>query len=108
MASASQRAQAPLSIEVTNGILDLSKSTYFYQIVSPNTTFSFINRPESVNVFQLIIHHTGGTVSWPSNVRWAGGVAPSGLQIGKVHIFTFTRPEGNGSDQWIGTYVLNS
>ena len=108
MASAAQQAQASIAIEVTDGVLDLSKSTYFYQIVSPNTTFAFVNRPEDVTVFQLIIHHAGGTVSWPANVRWASGVAPSGLQIGKIHLFTFIRPQGNGSDQWIGTYVLNS
>lgn len=106
MANAAQQAQFPLAL-ASGSSLDLSKRSYFAINVGSSTTFSFINRPADCMIFELEVSLTGGTLSWPANVRWVGGTAPQNLQTGKIHIFQFRRPQSTGSDQWLGSYLPN-
>ncbi|WP_157667598.1 hypothetical protein [Comamonas serinivorans] len=76
--------------------------------MSSNTAFTFINPPEDVKIFELEVNHSGGTLSFPGNVRWMGGNTPSGYTTGKIHLFQFRRPQSTGADQWIGSFILNS
>ncbi|UXC20001.1 hypothetical protein [Comamonas squillarum] len=107
MASAAQQAQAPLAIPATGGVCDLSKRSYFHASVLASLAFTFINRPVDCMLFELEVSLTAGTLSWPANVRWVGGLAPQNLQTGKIHIFQFRRPQSTGADQWLGSYLPN-
>lgn len=107
MASAAQQAQAPLSLALGSGACDLSKRTYFHGTVNGATAFTFVNRPADCMLFELEIYMLSGTLSWPANVRWVGGLAPQNLQTGKIHIFQFRRPQSTGADQWLGSYLPN-
>jgi len=107
MASAAQQAQAPLSLAVGNGVCDLSKRTYFHGTVTGSIGFTFLNSPADCMLFELEVYLVAGTLSWPANVRWVGGLAPQNLQTGKIHIFQFRRPQSTGADQWLGSYLPN-
>ncbi|WP_312834738.1 hypothetical protein [Comamonas sp.] len=107
MANAAQQAQAPLSLGVSGGVCDLSKRSYFHTTVTSATTFSFINRPADCMLFELEVLLSAGTMSWPSNIDWVGGMAPQNLQTGKIHMFQFRRPQSSGSDRWLGSYLPN-
>ncbi len=107
MASAAQQAQVPLSLVSIDGACDLSKRTYFHAVISGPTTFNFLNRPADCVFFELEVSLLAGTLSWPGNVRWVGGMAPQNLQTGKIHKFLFTRPQSTGADQWLGSYLPN-
>lgn len=60
----------------------------WHATVSSNTTFSFSSNPDVGTTCLLHVTHTGGTITWPSSVRWPGGVAPT-LSTSKTHIFMF-------------------
>lgn len=109
MSSAAKRARAAIYTEVTGGVCDLSKGTYLFLNTGTNLTISFVNVPVDVKIFDLEVGLYGGALTWPSNVRWMGGTAPSGMSAGKIHMFQFRRPAAYGApDQWIGTYLLNN
>ncbi|WP_157667569.1 hypothetical protein [Comamonas serinivorans] len=76
-------------LQITGGVCDLSKRTYFHQTVSSNTAFTFINPPEDVKIFELEVNHSGGTLSFPGNVRWMGAILPADTQQER---FTFPIP----------------
>lgn len=107
MASAAQLTKAPIAILTPGGVCDLSKSSYFADSVYGNLTFVFSNRPADLMIFELEVNLVAGTISWPVNVRWAGGIAPQNLQTGKIHIFQFRRPQSTNTDQWLGSYLPN-
>lgn len=106
MASAAQQAQFPIAIPFVNGVIDLSKGTYFAGTVSSATAFTFVNRPPDSMVFQIEITHTGGVISWPTNIGWPGGFAPQ-LISGKRHRFMFERVQSVGEDWWDGSCLAN-
>lgn len=106
MANAAQLTQAPIAL-TTGAAIDLSKRSYFAITVGSAVTFTFNNRPADCMIFELEVNLTGGTLAWPVNVRWVGGIAPQNLQAGKIHIFQFRRPQTTGADQWLGSYLPN-
>ena len=98
-----------MPVEVIGGVIDLSKGTYHFLDTGTPITISIVGVPIDVKVFDLEVGHYGGTFTWPANVRWMGGAPPSGLVVGKIHLFQFRRPTAYGApDQWIGTYLLNN
>ena len=58
--------------------LDLSTGTYFSFTPSGATTVSFTNAPASGKAvgFAVEINGDGSAITWPSSVKWSGGVAP--------------------------------
>lgn len=62
----------------TAGVLDLSTGTYFSFTLSGATTVSFTNAPASGTAvgFSIEINGDGSAITWPSSVKWSGGVAP--------------------------------
>ena len=58
--------------------LDLSTGTYFSFTPSGATTVSFTNAPASGKAigFSVEIVGDGSAITWPSSVKWSGGVAP--------------------------------
>lgn len=108
MASAAQQSQFPIAIATPNGVCDLSKSSYFANTIAGAVTFTFVNRPVDMMIFEVEIYLAAGTITWPSNVRWVGGLAPQNIQTGKYHIFQFRRVQSSGApDNWLGSYLTN-
>lgn len=107
MANAAKLTQAPIATAILGGICDLSQRSYFQGTATSSVSISFINRPADCMIFEVEIYLLGGTITWPANVRWVGGLAPQNLQTGKIHIFQFRRPQSTGADQWLGSYLPN-
>lgn len=106
MANAAQQAQAPISLLISGGVCDLSKRTYFHGVVNGPVTFSFINRPADVTVFQIEIKHTSGVITWPANMTWPDGFAPV-LKTGKRHRFMFEYVQSEAGNWWDGSCLPN-
>jgi len=58
--------------------LDLSTGTYFSFTPSGSTTVSFTNAPASGKAvgFAVEVNGDGSAITWPTSVKWSGGVAP--------------------------------
>lgn len=86
--------------------LNLSSATLFY--VSLNaaiTSFAFSNPPASPRVssftLQFVADGTARAVTWPTSVKWAGGIAPTITStLNKVDTFTFLTHDGGTT--WFG------
>lgn len=73
--------------------INWSLTPKFYKNMTASVTFAF---SEVVNggEIEVILKNTGSfTSTWPGNVVWAGGTAPT-LTPNKVDIFTFRRSRG--------------
>jgi hypothetical protein len=81
-------------IAVSGTAIDCSAGNYFTKTVSSATTFSFSNVPNYC-AYSLVIEitHTGGSIQWPSSVKFPGGNAPN-LTTGKTHLFMFVTDDG--------------
>ena len=74
--------------------IDCSAGNYFTKTISSNSTFTFSNVPSSrAYSFTLEIDHNGGTISWPTAVKFASDTAPT-LSTGKTHVFIFVTDDG--------------
>ena len=103
----SELTKAPLAITAAAGVCDLSQGTYFTLQVNGGGAMFIVNAPPDVMMFDVEVNHIGGVLTYPSNVRWVGGIAPQNLQAGKIHCMSFRRPQSTGADQWIGSYLPN-
>ena len=82
---------------ITSSDIDLSTGNYFDDTLAANTTYTISNAGD-VQAFQLEV--TGAstyTITWPSSIEWAGGVAPSAPANGETDVFTFTTDDGGTS-----------
>lgn len=77
----------------TNQAIPFQTNTAWKFTLAANVTFTSISnaRTGGVMVVMLAQDATGGrTVTWPSTVKWAGGVAPTlSTAAGKVDVFQF-------------------
>jgi hypothetical protein len=70
--------------------MDLSDGEYFSKLITGNTTLTFSNIPSGYAGWVLELTNGGSaTVTWPTNVKWGGGVAAS-LTASGVDILVFT------------------
>jgi hypothetical protein len=77
----------------------------FSLTMSGNTTFTFSGADSGYSMgFILQLTGNGSTVTWPSNVRWAGGTAPDAPASGEENLYVFYTRDGGA--YWIG--VLSS
>ena len=78
--------------------IDLSTGSFFKKTINGNTTFTFSSAPGSGHVgsFTFELAHNSGTVTWPANVKWPGGTAPT-LTAGKTHLFAFVTTNGGST-----------
>ena len=82
---------------ITSGDIDLSTGNYFDDTLAANTTYTLSNAGD-VQAFQLEV--TGAstyTITWPSSIEWAGGVAPSAPANGETDVFTLVTDDGGTS-----------
>ena len=89
------------SVSATD-VLNLATSQVFRISATSNRTISFSNAPGSGRAMTVVVHLydaslSSRTITWPSNVNWAGGQAPTldGTKATVVLLWT-----GN---EWIGT-----
>lgn len=77
--------------------IDMSTGNYFTKTISGNSTFTFSNPPASgtVGSFLLELTHSGGSITFPSTVKWPEDTAPT-FTAGKTHLLMFTSDD-NGS-----------
>ena len=79
---------------ITASDIDLSTGNYFADTLAANTTYTLSNAG-AVQAFQLEV--TGAstyTITWPSSIEWAGGVAPAAPAAGETDVFAFTTDDG--------------
>lgn len=76
--------------------LDLATSNAFYGTVTGNvTSVTFSNVPAAGVFFTLELTNGGAfTISWPSAVKWPGGVAPTLTSSGTDVLTFYTRDSG--------------
>jgi len=77
--------------------LNLATGNYFADTLAANTTYTISNAGD-VQSFQLEV--TGAstyTITWPSSIEWAGGVAPSAPANGETDVFTFVTDDSGTS-----------
>jgi hypothetical protein len=82
--------------------IDLSTGNYFSKTISGTTTFTVSNTPASGTVASFILDLTNGgsaTITWWSNVKWAGGTAPTLTSSGRDVLGFFTYDAGT---TWTG------
>ena len=89
----------------TTPTIDVDAGGAFSLTMTGNTTFTFSGCTSGVGVgFVLQLTGNGGTVTWPSSVKWAGGTAPDAPASGETDVLVFhTR---DGGTNWYG--VLSS
>ena len=74
--------------------IDLSAGEYFTKTISGATTITFSNIPSGYSGWVLEITNGGSaTVTWPTSVKWGGGVAAV-LTAAGVDILVFTTDDG--------------
>ena len=87
--------------------VDLAVGTGVFQYtVTGDVTFSFINpnASPSLSSFRLYITMSGTrTITWPSSVKWAGGIEPSVPGNGQTDSFTFESLDGGTT--WYGYHT---
>ncbi len=92
-----RQARTPKAVAVPALDIDCASgaNVYFTKTVAENSAFTFSNPPAagSAYAFALELTHNGGTVSWPSAVRWPDNLAPT-LTTGRTHLFVFSTRDG--------------
>ena len=79
---------------ITSSDIDLATGNYFADTLAANTTYTISNAGD-VQAFQLEV--TGAstyTITWPSSIEWAGGIAPAAPANGETDVYTFTTDDG--------------
>ena len=86
--------------------VDCSTGNYFCTTAGSNTTYSFANVPASGRAYSFVleVYHTGGTLSWPSAVKWPADTAPT-LTTGKTHVFIFWTDDAGS--RWRGGSLVD-
>lgn len=92
------------SVVLTDNTINCSLSNYFIRGQSSNHTYSFSNVPSGSYSCILEVIHSGGTITWPSSVRFPDNKAPA-LEIGKTHLFLFITRDSGAT--WRGTALTN-
>lgn len=83
-----------LGTNLANATVNLSTGTYFSYTTNVATAIQFTNFPTQASgtyvyggIIEILIN-TGGSVVWPSSVKWPKGTAPI-LGLGR-HLIVFT------------------
>ena len=79
---------APAPATLSGTAIAWGTNAKYHATISANTTLSFSSNPAVGTTCLLHVTHTAGTITWPSSVRWPGGVAPT-LTTSRTHIFMF-------------------
>ena len=81
--------------------IDLSQGNMWYKTITANTTFTFTNT-HLLTGFTLYIEDGGSyTITWPSTIKWAGGIPPTLTATG-TDVLTFSTFDSGTT--WFGMY----
>lgn len=88
--------------------INLSQSDFFHGVYTGATTFTFTNWPADRAKFVVLeLRRSGGGASvqltWPSALRWDGGVTPT-LDNGRVGVFVLYSRNGGQSIRGVKVY----
>ena len=87
--------------------MDLDDGEYFTKTVTANTTFTFSNIPSGYSAWVLEITNGGNyTVTWPTETKWAGGVAAP-LTSSGLDVLVFTSDD-SGSTVRAGVFSTDN
>lgn len=84
-------------VAVAASDINLNSGSYFTRTISGTTTFTVSNVPASGTAISFILDLTNGgsaTVNWWSNVKWAGGTAPTLTSSGRDVLGFYTHDAG--------------
>lgn len=86
--------------------IDCSLGNFFSKTIAGASVFTFSNPPASGKafLFELVLTHTSGAVTWPAAVAWPNSTAPV-LTAGKKHRFIFETNDGGVI--WFGSSQVN-
>lgn len=86
--------------------IDVRTKAYMTMAVSSAVSVGFTNTTTSGSVLSFTIEITmnGGSVTWPSSVKWPSGTAPT-LTVGKRHLIMLTTRD-NGTS-FLATSITN-
>ena len=56
-----------------------------------------LEEPSNETVFQYSVSGGSTTLTWPSSIEWAGGIAPSAPATGETDVFTLSTDDGGTS-----------
>jgi phage-related tail fiber protein len=93
--------------DTVNTIVDVSAGNVFTKTVTGATTFTLQNKSGDsvVDSFILEVINGGGhVITWWSDVKWAGGVAPT-LTVSGKDVLGFYSHDGSS---WIGTVIAKN
>jgi len=91
----------------TSANLDLVQGNIFYINVTGNFTQTFSNEPTSgkTTIISVELQNAGAhTITWDTNIKWAGGTAPGFTTSGKDIVTLYTR---DGGINWYGSAQLD-
>ena len=85
--------------------INCASGNFFTKTINANSTFTFSNPPSAkAYSFTLELTHTSGSVTWPSSVRWPGGIAPT-ISAASTSLFMFVTDDGGA--RWRGAALSN-
>lgn len=102
--------------DYANGVLTLNLTAQhqspdiFYHTVTANTTIQ-MNFATTNKMFLLVLTNAGNyTLTWPSNVKWPGGVIPTfttnGIDL--IHISKLNVPNGANTNMIVASVIKNA
>lgn len=101
--STSQQKQGITAVAASD--IDCSAGNYFTKTISGATTFTFSNAPSSrAYSFTLELTVTSGSATWPTEVQWPGGTAPT-LSTGKTSLLMFITDDAG--TRWRGASLVD-
>jgi hypothetical protein len=102
---AGQFAQNIIPLGLNGSGIDCSLGNYFTATISGATQVVISGVPSGVSyLFTYEVLHEQGTITWPTEVKWAGNTAPT-LTTGKTHLFMFVTDD-QGS-RWRGSSLVD-
>lgn len=85
-------------------VIDLSLGLYIVGTITEATTLSFTNTPSGAVIVILQLTNGGSyTITWPTSIKWSGGVAPELTATGTDIIILTTNNSGTA---WYGVANL--
>ena len=70
-----------------------SSGNYFTATLSADSSVYFTSVPSASYSLTYEVNHTGGTITWPTEVKWPADTPPT-LTTGKTHLFMFVTDDG--------------
>lgn len=89
-------------VDLSGTAVDLSTGSLFVKTISAATTFTVSNVPTTGTLASFMMDITNGgayTITWWSNIKWAGGTAPTLTSSGRDILGFFSYDAGT---TWVG------